>query len=112
MTHWQKDTSDNADYAFNDKDTLGGMYQLTWPISNAITSNTMILLEQHQFKGIHPYFLRGRDEKMTMLSSQLMFNANEKLRLKLYLNVQNKSSDIKLYSYDRVELGASWRYEL
>ncbi len=112
MTHWQKDTSDNADYAFNDKDTLGGMYQLTWPISNAITSNTMILLEQHQFKGIHPYFLQGRDEKMTMLSSQLMFNANEKLRLKLYLNVQNKSSDIKLYSYDRVELGASWQYEL
>lgn len=112
MAHWQQDTNDVASYEFNDKDTLGGMYQLTWPITDAIISNTMLLVEQHQFKGIHPYFLQGRDETMKMLSSQLMFNANEKLHLTLYLNVQNKSSDIKLYSYDRVELGASWRYEL
>lgn len=112
MAHWQQDVSENSEYIHNDKDVLGIMYQLAWPISDAIISNNSIMVEQHKFAGIHPIFLKTRDEVMTMFSSQLMFNSTDKLRLKLHLNIQDKNSNESLFSYDRVEIGASWQYEL
>ncbi|WP_341205591.1 surface lipoprotein assembly modifier [uncultured Psychrosphaera sp.] len=112
MAHWQQDVSDDSRYVFNDKDVIGAMYQLTWPITDSVISNNSFMVEQHTYKGVHPLFLQERDETMSMFSSQLMFNSTDRLNLKLHLNVQNKSSNIKLYSYDRVELGASWQYEL
>jgi len=112
MTHWQQDVSDNAEFEYNDKDVLGVMYQLTWPITDSIISNNSFMLEQHKYVGIHPIFLIKRDEIMSMFSSQLMFNSTEKLSLKLHLNVQDKNSNENLFSYDRIEIGASWQYKL
>lgn len=112
MAHWQQDVSDDKEYLYRDKDVIGLTYQLTWPITDSIISNNSIVVEQHMYQGVHPLFLQEQDETLSMFSSQLLFNTSDKLRLKLYLNVQNKNSNIKLYSYDRVELGASWQYKL
>jgi len=112
MAHWQQDVSDDREYFYRDKDVIGLTYQLTWPITDSIISNNSIVVEQHMYQGVHPLFLQEQDETLSMFSSQLLFNTSDKLRLKLYLNVQDKNSNIKLYSYDRVELGASWQYKL
>lgn len=110
--HWHQDVSDDSLYDYNDKDVIGMMYQLTWPISDVLISNNNMLIEQHKYLGIHPLFLEKRDETLTMFSSQLIFNSSEKIKVKLHLNVQNKSSNLKLYSFNRAELGATWQYEL
>ena len=112
MTHWQQDVSDNSVLEYNDKSIFGVMYQLTWPISDSLISNNSFMIEQHEYVGIHPIFLIKRSEIMSMFSSQLMFNSTDKLSLKLHLNVQDKNSNENLFSYDRVEIGASWQYKL
>jgi tetratricopeptide (TPR) repeat protein len=112
MTHWQQDVSDNSEYNYNDKDVLGVMYQLTWPITDSIISNNSFMIEQHKYIGIHPIASVKRDEVLSMFSSQLIFNSTDKLGLKLHLNIQDKNSNAKAFSYDRVEIGASWQYQL
>lgn len=112
VAHWQQDVSDDSQYIYNDKDVFGITYQLTWPITDSIISNNLFMVEQHKYIGIHPIASVKRNEIVSMLSSQLMFSSTDKLNLNLHLNIQEKNSNANLFSYDRVEIGARWQYEL
>ena len=116
--HFYQDVSDNDYFKFNDKDVFGAMYQVTWPISDVLLLNSNVLYEQHSYQGAHPWATDSsnsvltRDETLTMLSSQLAFRSSEKITLKLNISIQNKTSNISLFEFNRTELGATWQYEL
>lgn len=110
LGHYTQDDADNSDFDHNSKITYGATYQLTWPISNTLVSNSHIMVEQHQYDSLHPFFGVKRDETFTMLSSQLLFNSSDKLQLKLQVNYQKKDSNIDLFGYDRLEVVGSWQY--
>lgn len=108
--HWQEEVADDSNGAYNGKDALGVTYQVTWPITSTLVSNSYVLVENQKYKGPHPLFLKTRDETMTALSSQLLFNSSEKLQLKFSVAIQNKVSNLTLFSYDRIEVAGSWQY--
>lgn len=110
IVHAQQDVTDDEESNFNGKDTLGLTYQLTWPISNTVVSNSYLMVENHQYADQHPLFQVIRDETMTAFSSQLLFNTTDRLQLKLSLGLQNKTSNVDLFSYDRLEVAGSWQY--
>ena len=108
--HYSQDQADDSAFDYNSKDTYGVTYQLTWPISNTMVSNTSVMLEKQAFHRTHALFQVKRDETLTALSSQLLFNSSEHLQLKLQLSYQNKDSNIDLFNYDRLEVLGSWQY--
>lgn len=108
--HWQQDITDASASNYNSKDTVGATYQVTWPITNTLVNNSYIMVENHTYYDEHPLFKEVRDEVMTALSSQLLFNSSDKLQLKLSISVQNKESNVELFSYDRLEVAGSWQY--
>ncbi len=116
--HWYQDVSDNALYQYNDKDVTGVMYQLTWPINNAMLLSSFAMVENHKYKAHHPWAttednqLVTRDETLTTLTSQLTYKASEDTSLKLHVTLQDKSSNLALFSFNRAEFGASWHYKL
>lgn len=112
IVQYTSDVSDNPLFEFNDKNSTAFMYQLTVPINDVLISNHLIMVEQQQYQAAHPLFLVQRDEQLTMLSNQLLFSYSDKLVMKLHLNVQQKTSNLDLYSFDRMELGATWQYRL
>jgi len=117
-THWYQDVSDNASYRYNDKDVFGAMYQLSWPIDNTLLLSSYLLIEKHEYQATHPWATNAdndnisRDDTMTTLSSQLRFDMSEQVDLKLHLTLQNKSSNLPLYSFNRTEMGLTWLYKL
>lgn len=108
--HYQQDTAEEPNSNFNAKDSYGVTYQLTWPISNTVVSNSYVMVENHLYADEHPLFAVVRDETMTALSSQLLFNTSDKLQLKLSMAFQNKVSNVDLFSYDRFEVAGTWQY--
>jgi hypothetical protein len=108
MLHYQQDTSE--DTLHNDKNVMGVTYQVTWPISTNVVSNSFVVFENHAYQGEHPFFQEIRDEDLTSFTSQLLFNSSEHLQQKLQLSYQNKSSNLELYEYNRLEISASWQY--
>lgn len=116
--HGYQDVSDNSYFEFNDKNVIGGMYQITWPLSEALLVSGNLLHEQHSYQGEHPWAtdesnkIYTREETLSMLSTQLSFRTTKKMTLKLNLNLQHKTSNLSLFEFNRTELGATWLYEL
>jgi hypothetical protein len=112
MLNTYKDINESDLYSFNDKLVVGAMYQVGFPLTEHIISNSYIMYEQHEYDGEHPIFQKTRSESLTALSSQIMFNASNELKLKLFVNFQHKSSNVDLYNYNKAEIGGTWLVEL
>lgn len=116
--HAYQDVSDNSYFDFNDKHVFGGMYQITWPLSEVLFISGNFLHEQHSYQGEHPWAtdennkVYTREESLSMLSTQLSFRTSKKITLKLNLNLQHKTSNLSLFEFNRTELGATWYYQL
>ncbi|NVK24871.1 MAG: tetratricopeptide repeat protein [Gammaproteobacteria bacterium] len=110
--HTYIDSSDNAEFEHNGKTAFGAMYQLTWPITDILMSSSYYMFEQHDYDAANPVFNEVRDEQLHFVSTQLIFTPAEKFSIKLFLNMQKKSSNVDLFSYNRMEIGASWQYRL
>ena len=110
MLHWQRDMSEIEEYEYNDKDTTGITYQITWPITSNFISNSFIMVERHDYKAAHPIFSETRDEILGSVSSQLIYKLNDNHQLKLQVNAQKKDSNLPLFTYERFEVGGGWQY--
>lgn len=110
MLHYQQDVTDLDTLTSNDKNVIGATYQLTWPISSNIVSNSFVVYETHKYQDEHPFFKETRDESLMAITSQLLFNSSENLQQKLQLSYQDKNSNVELYEFDRLEISASWQY--
>ena len=110
MAHYQLDSSDVSAFEHNDRSSSGFTYQLTWPLSNKLVSNNFVSIQQHTYQETHPLFNKIRKETLSSASSQLLFNTTDKLQLKLQLTLQERDSNIDLFSYDRMEVSGSWQY--
>lgn len=108
--HYSQDELQDTSANFNNKNAWGLTYQLTWPITNNLISNSYILYEQQEYQAQHPIFAKTRDGQLSAFTSQLLFNRSDKLQLKLQFSFQNNDSNIDIYRYDRTEISGHWQY--
>ena len=110
MLHWQQDISDVEGFEYNDKDLAGLTYQITWPITGNLISNSFVMVEQHEYQAEHPLFAEAREETLGSVSTQLIYKFSDHQQFKLQFNAQKKDSNLPLFTYERFEVGGGWQY--
>ena len=58
----------------------------------------------------HPLFLQERADNLLMLSATVRYLVNRDFALQLTTNYQDKSSNIALFEYDRLDINLSASY--
>lgn len=58
----------------------------------------------------HPLFLKDREDNLLMLTSTIRYLINDDLAIQLAANYQDKTSNISLFEYDRLDINLSVSY--
>lgn len=107
--HWQRDTTDDSDFEYNNKDAVGLTYQFSMPLTKNLISSNYIMAETQEFELPHPLFQTERSETLVIASSQLLYRLTSSQQLKLFVTFQQKDSNVELFEYERVEAGGGWQ---
>lgn len=108
--HFTKDSASDSDYGYNDKSTIGLIYQITLPVMDKLMSSSYVMYESHTYDLSHPIFKEVRSESIVAASSQLNYQYSEHQQFKLQLNIQQKDSNVELFNFNRVETVMGWQY--
>lgn len=61
---------------------------------------------QHQaYQDLHPFYFTKRVDDMWLVSAMLQFQHSKEISYRLNINVQEKDSNLALFSYQRVDIG-------
>ncbi|MDC2888620.1 hypothetical protein [Psychrosphaera algicola] len=108
--HYTNDSASDSDYGYNDKSTIGLIYQIALPVMDKVMSSSYIMYESHSYDLQHPIFKAVRSESIIAASSQLNYQYSEHQQFKLQLNIQQKDSNVELFNFNRVETVMGWQY--
>ncbi|MBU2883639.1 hypothetical protein KO525_10545 [Psychrosphaera sp. B3R10] len=108
--HYTNDSASDSDYGYNDKSTIGLIYQIALPVMDKVMSSSYVMYESHSYDLQHPIFKAVRSESIIAASSQLNYQYSEHQQFKLQLNIQQKDSNVELFNFNRVETVMGWQY--
>ncbi|WP_372862345.1 hypothetical protein [Pseudoalteromonas sp.] len=108
--YYKTENADINEGKYNSRNISSIYYQ-----SNTLLARRWQLLTQAGYQWIdyqaqHPLFLQPRNDNLLMLSGSLKYLVNKDLALQLEVNFQDKSSDIMLFEYDRLDANLSATY--
>jgi hypothetical protein len=108
--NYKTEHADIDEGEFNSRNITSLYYQ-----ANMLVARRWQLLTQAGYQWIdyqaqHPLFLQPRNDELLILSSSLKYLINKDFALQLEVNFQDKSSDITLFEYDRLDANLSAIY--
>jgi hypothetical protein len=105
--------SENADLAsgeFNSRDYTSVYYQANTQLASQWQLLSLVGYQSINYQAEHPLFLQQRDDNLLMLSSSIRHLVNNDLAVTLAANYQDKTSNIPLFEYDRLDINLSVNY--
>ncbi|MER2491365.1 DUF2860 family protein [Catenovulum sediminis] len=106
--HWREEISELSDSSSRALQTL--TYRINWLQSAKWLFSGYLGYQTADYQGRHPFFLKTREDEMAMLGISTRYRHTQDVSLMLALNMQDKTSSIELFEYDRAELKFTVNY--
>lgn len=103
--------ADNEFASHNAKDSVDLNYQLGFIISNEQQFSLLVGIQDSTYNAEHPLFLMTREETQRYLSNNYRYKYSEDLAIDAKVSLQDKSSNLTLYEYDRLDASVSLVYQ-
>ena len=103
--------ADNEFASHNAKDSVDLNYQLGFIISNEQQFSLLVGIQDSTYDAEHPLFLMTREETQRYLSNNYRYKYSEDLAIDAKVSLQDKSSNLTLYEYDRLDASVSLVYQ-
>lgn len=78
-----------------------------WLLNQQWLTAIDLSFQQHEYEGTHPYYLEEREDDVWLFSSFVQYNLSKTFSYRLNINVQDKNSNLDLFSYNRSEISLS-----
>ncbi len=78
-----------------------------WLANRHWLGSLWISYQKHDYDGKHPFYLQQRDDDLWMMSSFIQYNMSKSLSYRLNINMQDKDSNLSLFSYERTDVSLS-----
>lgn len=95
---------------FNSRNITSIYYQANMLLAKRWQFLTQAGYQWINYQADHPLFLQPRNDELLIFSGSLKYLINKDLALELAVSYQDKSSDIKLFQYDRLDANLSATY--
>lgn len=106
----KSESADIPSGEFNARQILGLYYQANTQLTNDWQLLTLAGYQWISYQDTHPLFLQDRDDDLLMFSGALRYLINRDFALKIAANYQDKTSNITLFEYDRIDFNVSLAY--
>lgn len=94
----------------NSRNILGMYYQANSQLAEHWQLLTLAGYQWIDYQDEHPLFLKDREDNLLMLTSTIRYLINDDLAIQLAANYQDKTSNISLFEYDRLDINLSVSY--
>lgn len=101
---YSDEESELSEHNHNSRQIKMYSYSTMWLINNNWSTATNVAFQQTNYDDIHPFFLVQREEDMWLGSASVQYSASKAWSYKLSANMQNKNSNISLFSYQRSDI--------
>lgn len=82
-------------------------YSNLWLINKNWLATSMLALQTSNYDGNHPFFLVKRSDDMWLGSASIQYSHSKTWSYRFNVNVQNKDSNVALFSYQRSDISLS-----
>ena len=93
----------------NSKDTNTINYMVNFAINQQWLATANIGYQQQSYQHEHPFFLEKQEDDMWLFSSSIQYKDSANWTYQLSANMQDKDSNLTLFSYQRAEINLSAR---
>ena len=95
---------------FNSRNITSLYYQVNTQLAQHWQLLSLAGYQWINYKDDHPLFLQERADNLFMFSTSVRYLVNRDLAIQLAANYQDKSSNISLFEYDRLDINLSASY--
>ncbi|XQW85199.1 surface lipoprotein assembly modifier [Thalassotalea piscium] len=78
-----------------------------WLLNQQWLTSASLSFQDHDYKGNHPFYLQKRQDNISIFSTFVQYTFSQLLTYRLNINMQDKDSNLDLFSYDRAEISLS-----
>lgn len=93
----------------NDRKINGVSYSSYWAITQHWLFNTSISYQQQAYQFEHPFYFEKRTDDMWLLAAAIQYQATNMWSYRFSANIQDKDSNLSLFSYQRADISLSAR---
>ncbi len=102
-------TSEFKQSQHNDKKINALNYMLNYVIESNWLASANVSYQHQAYQYEHPFFFEKRLDKMWLLGAAIQYQDANKWSYRLSANIQDKDSNLALFSYQRVDINLSAR---
>jgi len=106
----KNEDADITEGEFNSRNITSLYYQANTQLAKQWQLLSLAGYQWINYQDDHPLFLQERADNLFMLSTTVRYLVNRDLALQLAANYQNKTSNISLFEYDRLDINLSASY--
>jgi hypothetical protein len=104
---YSKELSEFVESQHNDRKTNAINFSSIWLINSNWLASAAISFQRQEYQFEHPFFFEKRADDMWMLGSSIQYQTQNALIYKLSANIQDKDSNLSLFSYQRADIRLS-----
>ncbi|MDO6447053.1 surface lipoprotein assembly modifier [Colwellia sp. 1_MG-2023] len=78
-----------------------------WLLNSQWLASMNVSYQRQEYRGQHPYYLAQREDDVWLASSFLQYQMSKTFSYRLSVNVQDKNSNLDLFSYRRSDINLS-----
>lgn len=106
----KSEEADITEGEFNSRNITSLYYQVNTQLAQHWQLLSLAGYQWINYKDDHPLFLQERADNLFMFSTSVRYLVNRDLAIQLAANYQDKSSNISLFEYDRLDINLSASY--
>ena len=78
-----------------------------WLLNSQWLASMNVSYQRQEYRGQHPYYLAQREDDVWLASSFLQYQMSKTFSYRLSVNMQDKNSNLDLFSYRRSDINLS-----
>lgn len=82
-------------------------YNNIWLIDSKWLASGTLSWQQQKYQGAHPFYFTKRVDKMWQLAAMVQFKHSQEIAYRFNISLQDKDSNLSLFSYQRIDIGLS-----
>lgn len=102
-----QEQSEHLENSHNDKQTKAINYSSLWLINPQWLASVNIGYQHQAYQDKQPFFLETRSDDMWLLGTSIQYQYSNVWIYRISANIQNKDSNIPLFSYQRSDISFS-----
>ena len=104
---YAEEQSEHHNNSHNDKKTNTINYSSLWLINPQWLASANISYQHQVYQDEHPFFLEKRSDDMWLIGSSIQYQYSKMWTYRISANIQDKDSNIPLFSYQRADVSFS-----